>query len=100
MLTGKQRRALLLLVSGCSGREVAKAVKVSETTISQWINHHPEFMEELARLQEEATRQALAQLSGSTLKAVETIQHLLDAKNESERLKAAQYVLKVILQLE
>jgi hypothetical protein len=93
-ITGKMRKALPLLVSGMAGKDVAASVGVQESTVSHWINHHPQFAIELDRLRQQASNQAIAQLSSSVALAAETIrQILITGKTEAAKLRAAEFII-------
>ena len=94
-LTTKQLLALPLLASGATGMATAKAVSVKESTVSFWLNHNPDFVSELERLREQATREAINQLQGTLSVAVGELQHLMTkSKGEAVRLKAALFVIE------
>lgn len=93
-ITGKMRKALPLLVSGMAGKDVAASIGVQESTVSHWINHCPQFATELDRLREQASSQAVSQLSSSVALAADTIrQILITGKTEAAKLKAAEYII-------
>jgi hypothetical protein len=94
-ITAKQTRALPLLASGLSGAETAKIVGVKASTISEWLNHCPDFIDALEGLRDAGMRQAMGQLQGTLSEAVGELRRVLtSAKNDSVRLKAAQFVIE------
>lgn len=94
-LTGKMRKALPLLASGLSGVATAKAVGVKPSTVSEWLNHCPDFIESLEELREAEVRQAMAQLQGNLSQAVEEVRRIMTtSKTDAVRLRAAQFVIE------
>ncbi|MBK8889513.1 MAG: helix-turn-helix domain-containing protein [Dechloromonas sp.] len=93
--TSKQTRALPLLASGLSGAETAKIVGVKPSTVSQWLNHCPDFMESLEELRGAGMRQAMGQLQGTLTEAVDELRRILTtSKTDAVRLKAAQFIIE------
>lgn len=96
-LTPKQLRALPLLVAGQTGVQVADALKMNPATISQWLNHDPDFVEAVDKLRWESLRIAQAELESIATEAVTELRKLVkDAKSEQVRLRAAEFVLTAI----
>ena len=96
-LTPKQTEALPLLAAGKTGVQVAEAVDVNPATVSQWLNHDPNFVEALDRLRWESLRTAQAELESTATEAVTELRKLVtDAKSEQVRLRAAEFVLTAI----
>ena len=94
-ITAKQTRALPLLASGVSGLEAAKIVGVKASTVSEWLNHCPDFIDALERLREAGMRQAMGQLQGTLSTAVEELRRILTtSKTDAVRLKAAQFIVE------
>lgn len=94
-ITGKMRKALPLLASGMTGAATALAVGVQASTVSEWLNHHESFQEELECLREAVTQQAMGQLQSTLPTAVEELQRIMTtSKTDAVRLKAAQFVIE------
>ena len=96
-LTPKQIQALPLLAAGKTGAQVAKELSVDPATISQWLNHDPDFVEALDSLRWESLRTAQAELESTATEAVIELRKLVkDARSEQVRLRAAEFVLTAI----
>ncbi len=96
-LTPKQIQALPLLVAGKTGAQVAKELNVDPATISQWLNHDPDFVETLDSLRWESLRTAQAELESTATEAVIELRKLVkDARSEQVRLRAAEFILTAI----
>jgi hypothetical protein len=94
-LTGKMRKALPLLASGLSGVATAEAVGVKPSTVSEWLNHCPDFIDALEGLRDVGMRQAVGQLQGTLSTAVDELQRIMTtSKTDALRLKAAQFVIE------
>jgi transposase len=94
-ITAKQTRALPLLASGMSGADAAKIVGVKPSTISEWLNHCPDFIDALEGLRDAGMRQAMGRLQGTISTAVDELQRILtSSKTDAVRLKAAQFVVE------
>ncbi len=100
VLSAKQQRAILALLSTKSVSEAAQAAKVGERTLWRWLTE-PEFRSHLAfseaGMLDVATRRLL-QLQGG---AIETVQAIMQDAEASAgvRLRAAQTVLDYLLKL-
>lgn len=95
LLTTKQAQALPFLARGMSGIEVAKTVGVQATTVSQWLNHCPEFSTSLERLRDRVTSESMQALQSTVALAVDEVRRILtDGKNETVRLNAAKFVIE------
>jgi len=94
-VTPKQVKAISLLVTGMTGREVAKKVGVSYQTVSEW-NNDPVFSVYVNQLKQEALDEARDKLRGLALEAVNSLQDLMiNAKNEEVRRKASLNILEM-----
>jgi hypothetical protein len=94
-ITAKQTNALPLLASGLSGAETAKIVGVKPSTVSEWLNHCPAFMDALDVLRDAGMRQAMGQLQGTLSTAVDELRRILTtSKTDAVRLKAAQFIIE------
>jgi hypothetical protein len=94
-VTAKQTRALPLLASGMSGAETAKIVGVKASTVSEWLNHCPDFIDALEGLRDAGMRQAMGQLQGTLSMAVDELRRILTtSKTDAVRLKAAQFIVE------
>ncbi len=70
---------------------------VNAATVSQWLNHDPNFVEALDRLRWESLRTAQAELELTATEAVIELRKLVtNAKSEQMRLRAAEFVLTAI----
>jgi hypothetical protein len=92
--TPKQAKALPLLASGMTGAATALAVGCKASTVSDWLHNNEAFVNELERLREQATQQAMGQLQGTFAMAVTEIQRILTSSPaDAVRLKAAMFII-------
>ena len=78
-----------------TGVATALAVGCKASTVSEWLNNNEAFTNELERLREQATRQAMDQLQGSLTMAVSELQRILTtSQTDAIRLKAAMFVIE------
>ncbi len=93
--TPKQAKALPLLASGMTGVATAQAVGCKASTVSDWLHNNQAFVNELERLREQATRQAMDQLHGTFSMAVNEVQKILTSSpTDAIRLKAAMFIIE------
>ena len=93
--TPKQAKALPLLASGMTGVVTALAVGCKASTVSEWLNNNEAFTNELERLREQATRQAMDRLQGTFSMAVTEVQRILTSSPaDAVRLKAAMFIIE------
>jgi hypothetical protein len=100
LISGKQQRAILALLSTNTVAEAAARAKVGERTLWRWLGD-PMFRVQLAGAEADmldAATRRLLQLQGS---AIETVQAIMQDGEESAsvRLRAAQAVLDYLLKL-
>lgn len=95
-LTATQERALPLLVSGMSPRQVAAEVGVSWGTLRNWCSQNDRFKAALAQLRREAHQHALAGVHSLAEGAVAALRDILTKTTTTprERIAAAQTVLR------
>jgi|GEM_PF-2609046 len=92
-LTPKQIRALPLLASGLSAKEVSKRINISQAQISAW-RQDTVFMAALDDYRRNAMREAEAALSGLAMDAVQALREsLTSASSDQTRLRAAIYII-------
>jgi len=100
LISGKQQRAILALLSTKNVAEAAARAKVGERTLWRWLGE-PMFRVQLAGAEADmldaATRRLLQLQEG----AIETVQAIMQDSeaNASVRLRAAQAVLDYLLKL-
>ena len=100
LISGKQQRAILALLSTKNVAEAAARAKVGERTLWRWLGD-PMFRVQLAGAEADmldaATRRLLQLQEG----AIETVQAIMQdgEANASVRLRAAQAVLDYLLKL-
>ena len=94
-LPPKQLQALILLASGKTGRDVARELKITPQTVSEW-KRGPSFVVELNRLQREVVEAARIRLQQSATEAADILLGLArDATNDETRRKAAVDLLRL-----
>jgi len=96
-LTELQQRAVELVASGQTNRQIAEALDNSEFTVSRW-RQEPAFVaavNAMLRDSQEAARERLRALAGEALDVIEA--SLADAElSPGERLKAAFKVIELV----
>jgi hypothetical protein len=93
-LTPRQLNALPLLASGTLIKDVAIAIKVNTSTVSQWVNHNQDFRKALNAFSSNSLSIAETQLELLAIEAIAELRLLLkEAKSEQVRLKAIEMVL-------
>jgi transposase len=78
-LTPKQRAAIVLLASGSTIKEAAKAIKCNEKSIDNW-KHHPEFLAALHKAEDEVYDEALRVLKKAARPAINCLLRNMDSK--------------------
>ena len=92
-LTPKQLQAILLMVQGRTGREVAKKLGLTPQTVSQWAKI-PEFEVMLNVLKMEIFASGCDSIRALSNTAVQCLKTLMEsAQNEEVRRKAANDIL-------
>jgi len=95
-LTPKQVKAVSLLVSGMSGRAVAKEVGVSPQTVSEW-NNDPVIEVYVNQLKQDALDEARDRIRGLALEATKNLEDLMrNAKSEEVKRKVCMSILDIV----
>ena len=93
-LNAKQRKAVELQVyQGLSNVEVAKAVNVTPSTLSLWINHNELFIKILEEKTAQVERERRRRYKGAAQRAVNKLVGLLDSDNDKIALAACKDIL-------
>ena len=93
-LEGKQLRAVALLASGCSAKDVAAEIQVSPQNISEW-RRQPAFRRALDNLKIQCLMSARDNLRTLSVDATSVLADLMKhGKSERVRLQAALAVLR------
>ena len=96
-LTPKQQKAIPLLASGMSGKNVAKTINCNPATVSLWINHDQQFQKALGAFSKSSLHLAQVQLESLALSAINELGILLaDAKSEQVRLRAIELIFSTL----
>lgn len=95
-LTIEQEKALPLLMTGLSDREVAEQVGVRRETVTKWRNHHPAFRAELNRLRGELHDQTLNGLRNLIPQAIAALADVLADRDHGDRVRVALEMLKMV----
>lgn len=100
LLSPKQRRAIIALLTSRNVQEAAIKAKVGKRTLHRWLTK-PEFLAALLEAEEEAIDKATRRLIGLQEEAIETIQAVMNDKEATHtvRLRAAQTILEHSLKL-
>ena len=98
-LTPQQEKAAVLLISGKTMTETAKAVKIERSTLYQWSEkaNFRAYYNSLAKQIRDAHKHSLF---GLIDEAYKTIRESLKAKNESLKLKAALSIIDRVKDIE
>lgn len=93
-LTAKQEQVLTDLVSGKNCSEAAEAAGVKPETVSGWMANDHLFVATLNARREDQWEASIARLRGLVGRAIETVEGLLQSKDEKTRLRAAALILR------
>ena len=96
VLTSKQIKALAVLHSGGTHEEAAAAAQTHRVTITRWANHHPAFIAELNRMQQETLAICSTELIRITADALEVIARALEHDNGDLALRWMRIALPAI----
>jgi hypothetical protein len=93
-LTTKQRRAILALLTCKDNTQAAEQTGVTTRTLYRWMKK-PIFIDELRAAETQVVDGAIRHLAGLTVKAVASLESVLDNKKTmpSQKLTAANIVL-------
>ena len=94
-LSGKQKMAIELVMSGMSDREIAKRTDKSRQTINRWRNHDLDFRSVLAERRKATREQHQDELSGLVSEAIRVMREAMREGDITTRLRAAQAVLRM-----
>ena len=93
-LNPRQAKALPLVLSGMSNKDVATAVQVNVCTVSDWINHHAGFKQALSAETDRTLDRARRKLAATVVDAVDTLADTVrTGSGSANRTKAAIVVL-------
>lgn len=93
-LNAKQKKAIQMQVyQGFSQVQVAKALTLSEKTVSSWVNHNEFFIEKLNEEESKAERERKRRYKGAAQRAVNKLVGLLDSYDEKIALAACKEIL-------
>lgn len=91
-LSRKQEKVMTDLLNGLTIADAAKANKVTESTIYNWLNDDA-FKTEYRRLKREAFEVSIGKIQQKTDKAIETLEKNLTCGNPNAEIRAAQILL-------
>ena len=94
-LSGKQKMAIELVMSGMSDREIAERIGKSRQTIHRWRNHDLDFRALLAERRKATREQHQDQLSGLVSEAIGVMREAMREGEMNTRLRSAQAVLRM-----
>jgi hypothetical protein len=95
-LSSKQQSAIPVLIGNDTVEGAARAAKVSKQTLYVWMQQE-EFNKAVSAERKKLVEKAMNKLMNVTMKAVITLEKLLDAKSEAVRRAAANDVLGHVL---
>jgi len=91
-LSSKQLRAIPILIASDTIEEAAQEIGVSRTTLYSWLEKD-EFDQAVKVARRKLLDKSLNKLTNVSMKAVNTLEKLLDAESEAVRRAAANDVL-------
>ena len=91
-LSSKQLRAIPILIASDTVEEAAQEIGVSRTTLYSWLEKE-EFDQAVKVARRKLLDKSLNKLTNVSMKAVNTLEKLLDAESEAVRRAAANDVL-------
>lgn len=91
-LNNKQLKAIPILIGSDTVEEAAKQIGVARTTICGWLRQD-EFNAAVATARKKLLDKAMNKLTNASMKAVITLEKLLDAESEAVRRAAANDIL-------
>ena len=94
-LSIEQQRAIDLLMTGASDREVAEELGMARETITRWRNYHPEFQAELNRRRRALWDHGLDRLRLLFPEAVDTLRTVVKDPNNRDAVKVALEIVKM-----
>ena len=93
-LTPEEERALEALLSHTTQAEAAEACGLSAKTLRLWLRTKPHFLAAYREARREVMRMCSARLQAATVKAVQTLEAVMDEKDSpSARVSAARAIL-------
>jgi len=95
-LNNRQLKAIPVLISCDTVEEAAQQIGVARTTLYSWMEQE-EFSTALKTARKKLLDKAMNKLMNVSMKAVRTLENLLDAESESVRRAAANDVLGHLL---
>ncbi len=94
-VTHNQQRAILALLQARSVPEAAEQAGVGTRTLERWLAEDPAFIREFRSTRTRVTEEAIAQLQGSAVEAVECLRrNLHDPAPPSVQVRAAVSILE------
>lgn len=94
-----ERAAQLVYMDGATEAQVGKALGIKGVTLRDW-KKRPEWDIAISELREQQKKLVLDRLSFLTEKALTAVEESLDSKNETIKLKAAEWILERGMSLE
>ena len=94
-LSGKQKMAIGLVMSGMSDREIAEQTGKSRQTIHRWRNHDLDFRAVLAERRKATRERHQDELNGLVSEAIGVIREAMREGEMNTRLRSAQAVLRM-----
>lgn len=93
-LDAKQRRAIEQLAAGATITAAAKVAGVDRATLSKWVNHDPEFAQDLDRVNTAVSVAVMRNFALLYAVAFEGLEDLLKSDDEAVRMRAVAFVLE------
>jgi len=101
-LNPAQHRALLVLLSGKSPSEAARAANVCRQTVSEWLHHDRCFMDALHAGRQQYVAQVRRIITESAVEAAKLLRTTMRSRRATpgEKIRAAQIVLDKLPELD
>jgi transposase-like protein len=95
-LNNRQLKAIPILIGCDTVEDAARQIGVTKSTLYEWMKHD-EFNQAITSARKKLLDKAMNKLMNTSMKAVITLEKLLDADSESVRRAAANDVLGHVL---
>jgi transcriptional regulator with XRE-family HTH domain len=97
-LSADQQKAVTMLVDGYTGKEVAEALGVTETTVSKW-RKRKVFCREYVRLAQQVTENGINILKTNLTEAVQRLIEISESSNPNRvQLEANKHIIKLVME--
>ena len=95
-LSAKQEIALDMILAAYNDTDICTRLRIDRTTLYRWKYHHPLFLGELNRRQQQLWNNVAIDLRIALTRSVQAIQSMLVGFNDTTRLRAARSLLHLV----